>query len=74
MSQKTLLNEHSASEVTGFKVATLRKRRWQGLPPRFLKVGSKVFYDRDELQGFLEDCVRSSTSDNGENYRRERVS
>lgn len=62
---RVLLNEHSASEIIGFKVATLRKRRWQGLPPRFLKVGSKVFYDNDDLQAFLEDCVRLSTSDKG---------
>ena len=51
---KTLLNENKASEVVGFTTATLRKRRWQGLPPRFLKVGSKVYYDRDDLQDFLE--------------------
>ena len=62
---KTLLNETKASEVIGFTTATLRKRRWQGLPPRFLKVGSKVYYDRDDLQTFLESCIRTSTSDSG---------
>lgn len=60
--QKILLNEQQASEATGFKVATLRKRRWQGLPPRFLKVGSKVFYDANEIQQYLNSCVRESTS------------
>lgn len=65
MLPKILLNEHGASEMVGFAVSTLRKRRWQGLPPRYLKVGSKVFYDREELQSFLEDCVRSSTRDEG---------
>lgn len=73
MSVKILLNEHSASKLTGFKVATLRKRRWQGLPPRFLKVGSKVFYDRNDLQDFLTNCLRFSTSDTG-NAGKERVS
>jgi predicted DNA-binding transcriptional regulator AlpA len=62
MSQQTLLNEHQASQVTGFKVSTLRKRRWQGLAPRFLKVGSKVFYDSNEIQEYLKSCVRESTS------------
>lgn len=61
-SNTILLNENKASAVTGFKVTTLRKRRWQGLPPRFLKVGSKVFYDANELQLFLQGCVRESTS------------
>jgi len=62
MTQRTLLNEHQASQATGFKVATLRKRRWQGLAPRFMKVGSKVFYDPDDIQEFLKSCIRESTS------------
>ncbi len=61
-----LLNEQQASERTGFKVTTLRKRRWQGLPPKFLKVGAKVFYHPKEIECFLESCVRTSTSDQGE--------
>lgn len=64
--KKVLLNEHQASEVVGFKVATLRKRRWQGLPPRFLKVGSKVFYDQNDIQNYLDSCVRESTSQVGD--------
>ena len=65
MSNKILLNETQASTVTGFAVKTLRKRRWQGLAPRFLKVGSKVFYDQNDLNAYLEACVRTSTSDEG---------
>lgn len=61
--KKTLLTEQDASLVTGFKVPTLRKRRWQGLPPRFLKVGSKVFYDQQDLQDFLHTCIQHSTSE-----------
>jgi hypothetical protein len=64
MQEKVLLNEYQASEATGFKVATLRKRRWQGLPPQFLKVGSKVYYDSNVLQDFLTSCIRESTSQN----------
>ena len=58
-----LLNEHEASTVTGFTVATLRKRRWQELPPRYLKVGAKVFYDRQDLQDYLDSCVINPTQD-----------
>jgi hypothetical protein len=64
MSDK-LLNEQQTSKETGFKVSTLRKRRWQGLPPKFLKVGSKVFYQPKEIEKFLESCVRNSTTDKG---------
>jgi hypothetical protein len=53
MSNKILLNETQASTVTGFAVKTLRKRRWQGLAPRFLKVGSKVYYDQNDLNAYL---------------------
>lgn len=60
---KILINEQKASESIGLKVKTLRKRRWQGLPPRFLKVGSKVFYDQNDLQSYLESCICESTSD-----------
>lgn len=63
---KILLTESQASEVMGFKVATLRKRRWQGVPPRFLKVGRKVFYDSHDIQDYLTSCIRESTSQKGE--------
>ena len=62
---KVLLTEHQASEALRLKVATLRKRRWQGLAPRFHKVGSKVFYDQNDLQDYLTSCIRQSTSDTG---------
>lgn len=68
MPHSILLNEQTASEMIGLKVATLRKRRWQGLPPKFLKVGSKVFYKQEDLQKFLESCERSSTSDKGSHH------
>ena len=62
---KILLNEYQAAEMTGLKPTTLRKRRWQGVPPYFLKVGSRVFYDQNYLEHFLDGCVRMSTSDCG---------
>lgn len=61
MKNKILLTEFEASEITGFKVTTLRKRRWQGLPPQFLKVGSKVYYTEQDLQEYLDSCVRTKT-------------
>jgi predicted DNA-binding transcriptional regulator AlpA len=66
MTHRKLLNETQASEVTGFAVKTLRKRRWEGKAPRFLKLGSKVMYDFDDLQNYLKSCIRNSTSDQGE--------
>ena len=65
MNSKRLMTEAQASIMTGFKMATLRKRRWQGKPPRFLKVGSKVLYDANDVEGFMDSCVRESTSQKG---------
>ncbi len=62
-----LLNEHEAAYALGLKVATLRRWRWAGKPPRFLKIGSAVRYDPDELADFLEAARRTSTTDSGGN-------
>jgi len=59
---KILLTEAQASELTGFKVSTLRKRRWQGKPPQFLKIGGNVRYDANDIQAFLNSCLRESKS------------
>lgn len=58
-----ILNEHEAAAYLGWKVATLRKKRWQGFPPRFLKLGARsVRYRESDLQEFLDSCVRTSTT------------
>ena len=60
-----LLNEHEAAEALGLKVATLRRWRWAGKPPRFLKIGSAVRYDPQVLTEFIEAARRTSTTDTG---------
>ncbi len=60
-----LLNEHQAAYALGLKVATLRRWRWAGKPPRFLKIGSAVRYDPVELASFIEAARRTSTTDTG---------
>ena len=34
--------------------AWLRKRRWLGLPPAFVRIGRMVFYQRTALDSFVE--------------------
>ncbi len=60
-----LLNEHEAAHILGLKVATLRRWRWAGKPPRFLKIGSAVRYDPQVLAEFIEAARRTSTTDTG---------
>ncbi len=64
--ENRLMKEHEAAYVLGLKVATLRRWRWAGKPPRFLKIGSAVRYDPEELADFMEAARRTSTSDAGE--------
>lgn len=51
------LNEHEASAVVGLAVKTLQRRRWEGLPPVFLKVGRAVRYRLSDLQDYLDACT-----------------
>ena len=60
-----LLNETEAAKVLGLKVTTLRRWRWAGKPPRYLKIGSAVRYDPEELADFMDAARRTSTSDPG---------
>lgn len=60
-----LLTEHEAAEYLRLKVATLRRWRWAGKPPSFLKIGAAVRYDPAELTSFIEAARRTSTSDTG---------
>ena len=51
------VDESEASRITGFALPTLRKRRWEGKPPVFLKVGRKVRYRMSDLLAFLDACT-----------------
>ena len=64
-SELRLLKEGQAAEILNVEVATLRRWRWAGLGPRFVKIGSAVRYDPADLGAFVEAGRRSSTSDPG---------
>ena len=60
-----LLNERRASDLLNVKVTTLRRWRWAGKGPAFLKIGGAVRYDPAELDRFVASARRTSTSDPG---------
>ncbi len=60
-----LLTELEAAALLSVEPTTLRRWRWAGHPPGFLKIGGAVRYDPAELQEFIEGSRRSSTSDVG---------
>ena len=60
-----LLKENEAAALLRLEVSTLRRWRWAGTGPPFLKIGAAVRYDPAVLQSYLAERVRTSTSDPG---------
>lgn len=61
-----LLSTREVSELTGLAVSTLEKRRLAGEKPRFIKLGPRrVGYDPADIEAWIEEQRRSSTSDDG---------
>lgn len=63
MTEYLLPNE--LAHVWGMSVNTLRKWRWEGKGPRFVKLGRKVVYRRADIESYTEAQIRISTSDTG---------
>lgn len=60
-----LLREREAAEILTLKVTTLRRWRWSGRGPRYLKLGGAVRYQLADIEAFKEASQRASTSDPG---------
>ncbi len=60
-----LVNEHEAARILGLSVKTLRRWRWAGKPPHFVKIGSAVRYEPATLRALVDAGRRISTSDKG---------
>lgn len=61
---ETLLTTAQAATLLGFHPSYLAKARLTGTGPRFLKIGGKsVRYRRSEIDAWLADKLRNSTSE-----------
>jgi excisionase family DNA binding protein len=61
-----LLTETEAAHLLGFSVRTLQAWRVRGGGPRFVKVSARcVRYQREDLEEWVRERVRRSTSDSG---------
>lgn len=63
---QNLLNEFEAAEQLGLSVKTLRRWRWAGRPPNFVKIGYAVRYEPAVIENLIAAGRRVSTSDRGE--------
>ena len=62
-----LFDEHSAARYLGgakpLSVRTVQRMRLEGTGPRFIKVGAAVRYAKEDLDEYLVNHRRSSTSE-----------
>jgi hypothetical protein len=62
-----LLDEHSAAKYLGgrkpLSVRTVQRMRLTGKGPRFVKIGAAVRYAKDDLDEYLTNHRRLSTSE-----------
>lgn len=65
--KKAILRPSEAAQYLGLSESTLAKRRLRGDSPRYVKLGSRaVGYPLDELKAYIATCLRTSTSDEGD--------
>ena len=54
-----------AARFVGLSIRTLEKHRIYGTGPRYSKLGGLVVYRVEDLQTWVDDAAKSSTSDPG---------
>lgn len=67
--ESKLIKEHEAATRLGLSVLTLRRWRWAGCGPEFLKLGAAVRYAAADLDSFVDSARRRSTSDVPDGHR-----
>lgn len=67
---RALVNETEAARILALRVKTLRRWRWGGQGPPYLKIGGAVRYDPADLAAFIKSSRRHSTSDPGPPMRK----
>ena len=69
MEQAPLLNNREAAKFLNLSPRTLEKWRWSGGGPCFKKVGRRTMYSPEDLETYLAERTRRSTSDPGPEAR-----
>lgn len=61
-----LITPLKVAELLSVSALTLRKWRWEGKGPKFIKAGRKVLYREQDIENWVTGQTRRSTSDTGE--------
>ena len=54
--QEQLLSETAVAELFSLTTKFLQKRRWLGLPPKFVKLGKAVRYRKSDIEAYIKSC------------------
>ncbi|AZR42996.1 hypothetical protein MTMN5_03563 [Marinobacter salarius] len=60
-----LWNQKTLAAYLGKSTAWCERARWAGEGPRFIKLGRHVRYRADDVLGWIEDNVRTSSNSRG---------
>jgi len=59
------LDEFQAAKFLGVSVFWMRRARWAGGGPEFIRIGGRRLYTMQGLEAFRGKCTHASTSDPG---------
>lgn len=62
---ETYLSTEKLAGRLSVSPATLVKWRWEGKGPRFVKLGRRVVYRLSDVESYINEQVRASTTDTG---------
>ena len=62
-STQKLLTEEQVAHQLSITTNTLRKWRWLGKGPAFIKIGAAVRYEADAIAMFIKSNIKTSTSE-----------
>ena len=58
-----LLTEHQAAKQMALTPSTLRKWRWLGKGPSFVKIGSAIRYEPRAIKAFIDESIHETTKE-----------
>ena len=56
------LTQDDVAALWSISTNTLRKWRWEGKGPKFVKLGARVVYRESDVMAYAQENIKSSTS------------